>query len=387
MKKLYVLICSFVFAVTYAQQMQEPTYDTNGLWRNIETPTTESAVETTSPSSETFTDVRALSEINSLDGQGYPWISGDALRLYYIVNVSGGSQILYSERADFDSDFTAPVAVMTDLPITPISLWISSDELEVYVCSSSSIIYYLHRNSVSEAFNTPILVTLTGGSAGFFSGISLTPDQNEMYAYTSSPGAIARYVRTDVATFSNTGTLPFGSGIGISPGQLSKDGLHFIASTGVSQSRTLKLISRESTGDLFDGLQAELIGGLDDPNFLSHVQASVSNNMEWIAFIRNTDDTWNSNRLYIARNAALSVIGTDRENQQIAIYPNPSNGIIHFNWNHTADATLEIFNSIGQIILKQSMSDRVDLTQFQAGIYCVKITAPDFSETKKIILE
>jgi hypothetical protein len=69
------------------------------------------------------------------------------------------------------------------------------------------------------------------------------------------------------------------------------------------------------------------------------------------------------------------------------MYPNPSSGEIHFKWNTKTDATLEIFNNLGQLILQKPMPDYINLTRYESGIYFAKITAAGFSETKKIILK
>lgn len=73
-------------------------------------------------------------------------------------------------------------------------------------------------------------------------------------------------------------------------------------------------------------------------------------------------------------------------NQSVAMYPNPTTGIIHFDSDQPINATLEIFNNLGQRMLSQPMPDRIDLTHYGSGIYLAKITTPDFSETKKIIV-
>jgi hypothetical protein len=391
MGKFYFVICllsaSGAFSQNFSKSVDSYRIKANGM-PIADAVNIVSAVETiASTTSESFTDLRALTEINTATGDAYPWISGDGLRLYYINGSGIENTIKFTQRPDTNSNFTIPA----DIPFTagvPISIWLSQDELDAYVCVDplAAGLYHMHRESVGESFGIPVLQTLSGITTTFLSSVSLTPDHNEMYVFTSVSG-YQRLVRTSPTSFQASGTVNFAAGNYAGPGQLSKDGLDFFASSGPAGAITIKLLSRADTADAFDGTNAELITGINDVTAEVNSAPSVSDDNEWIAFVRSPDDYYETNDLYIARNANLSLTGTPAQNHKIEMYPNPSNGEIHFKWNTKTHATLEIFNNLGQLILQKPMPDYINLTRYESGIYFAKITASGFSETKKIILK
>ncbi len=78
----------------------------------------------------------------------------------------------------------------------------------------------------------------------------------------------------------------------------------------------------------------------------------------------------------------------EKENN-INIYPNPSNGIFNINLENT-DNTIEIYNINGQLILSQKANDSnttIDLSSQAKGVYFVKITSEQNVYNNKIIIK
>ncbi len=79
------------------------------------------------------------------------------------------------------------------------------------------------------------------------------------------------------------------------------------------------------------------------------------------------------------------------EAQQFFIYPNPSKNIFNIECDCAGDKnSIEIYNSLGQLIFEQkaiSPSFKVDLSEYSAGLYSLKIKAGNETVVKRIIKE
>lgn len=65
--------------------------------------------------------------------------------------------------------------------------------------------------------------------------------------------------------------------------------------------------------------------------------------------------------------------------KQILIYPNPSNGVFNIDFSelHYNEINLQVFDSFGQQIIKESIKQfnsiaTIDLTSFPSGTYLIK---------------
>ena len=70
------------------------------------------------------------------------------------------------------------------------------------------------------------------------------------------------------------------------------------------------------------------------------------------------------------------VTGSDKE---MLVYPNPSNGIVHF--KGMENALVEVMDASGRILVKSASINQLNLTPFDTGIYIIKFT----SEKGKVI--
>lgn len=83
--------------------------------------------------------------------------------------------------------------------------------------------------------------------------------------------------------------------------------------------------------------------------------------------------------------APLSNASFDVESN-IDLYPNPANHFITLSGNSIANATVRIFNNLGQLMLMQKNQNPIltlEVASFRTGIYFVEVTQNGFSRTLK----
>ncbi len=71
------------------------------------------------------------------------------------------------------------------------------------------------------------------------------------------------------------------------------------------------------------------------------------------------------------------------------IYPNPSNGLYTVNMNTAAKTTVEVYNVIGEVVFSTQLINNtalVDLTNYSAGVYSMKVISENTTIVKQIVL-
>ncbi len=87
----------------------------------------------------------------------------------------------------------------------------------------------------------------------------------------------------------------------------------------------------------------------------------------------------------------FSVLSIDKVENSLSldVFPNPTAGIIYLKSTDPIDATIEIFDESGRVVLneiKQNIQQtQIDLTAFSRGIYTVKVSGTTSTQTIKII--
>lgn len=84
---------------------------------------------------------------------------------------------------------------------------------------------------------------------------------------------------------------------------------------------------------------------------------------------------------------SLNVYETEADTEKVSIYPNPSDGKIMIESNNISQ--IEIFNVIGQSLATISVDAdfcEIDMSDFNEGLYFVKIKTADETITRKVIL-
>lgn len=89
-------------------------------------------------------------------------------------------------------------------------------------------------------------------------------------------------------------------------------------------------------------------------------------------------------------NGTLSTSSEQFQNS-LSIYPNPSSNIFNIEWNTNETATIDVYNYLGKLIVREKISQAdqysLNLNGHARGLYLVKIAAGNKQATKKIVLE
>ncbi len=100
-----------------------------------------------------------------------------------------------------------------------------------------------------------------------------------------------------------------------------------------------------------------------------------------------TDDDTNLNGIadYLELNVTLNTV--DLLHNKFNVYPNPANTFINIKSNSLIN-TIEIYNSIGQLLISETNKTKIDLSKFASGLLIIKIKDINGQiENKKIIKE
>jgi len=102
--------------------------------------------------------------------------------------------------------------------------------------------------------------------------------------------------------------------------------------------------------------------------------------------------TFCSQEGYIDYSGCTSTGGTNSYNQLIkfTLFPNPTNEIFTIDIGKFEDATIEIYNLSGQLVLQKIFVDnttQVTLTNYPKGLYLVKIITVNKVSVEKIVYQ
>ncbi|MBI3510185.1 MAG: T9SS type A sorting domain-containing protein [Bacteroidetes bacterium] len=105
----------------------------------------------------------------------------------------------------------------------------------------------------------------------------------------------------------------------------------------------------------------------------------------------NEDSTIGYADIFIGKLDVMTGMSTMSETKNIFLYPNPSNGIFTIRNNFSETFELQIFNSLGQEILrKENLNENnfeIDLGSEANGIYFMKVMSDENIYSEKIIIE
>ena len=86
-------------------------------------------------------------------------------------------------------------------------------------------------------------------------------------------------------------------------------------------------------------------------------------------------------------NCSLDIYETEVDSEKVSIYPNPSDGMINISARNISE--VRIYNMVGQEV-ETFVTDEnqciIDMSDYNDGVYFVKINTEDEIITKKIIL-
>jgi ELWxxDGT repeat protein len=147
------------------------------------------------------------------------------------------------------------------------------------------------------------MISLTGApSYSSIKGASLNNFQDVLFVTLfSTSNIIVEFSRTSATSFAYVRTLSLPPGYEPRIGQLSKDELTFFFGAKYNNfDPLLSQLTRTSTTLPFDVNTFQQIQGINDFNS-SNNQPSMSNNLDWVVFVRNDTNLWAANNLYIAQ--------------------------------------------------------------------------------------
>jgi len=153
--------------------------------------------------------------------EAYPWISADALRMYFTKN----NEIYTSERNGRYEEFGKPRKVDMEKNNNYNNAWLTNDELTMYCTNSSTILVFDRTDQYSRfvyrsSFNVKEYID------GFISAACFTPDMQTMMVYNSSKIQQLVFFNMSpdgkrVLSLRKKLTVPFGK---MAVGQITKDG-------------------------------------------------------------------------------------------------------------------------------------------------------------------
>ncbi|MGC4103928.1 T9SS type A sorting domain-containing protein [Ferruginibacter sp.] len=176
--------------------------------------------------------------INTKSCDAYPWLSADALRIYYTSNRDGGhGNIYYTERTSVDQPFPPSNKLFPDLENKYYAVSLTNDELTMILTLEGYTIYISERKSKKDAFSKPRPIDELQDNNQYAPGIS--PDGKELMVITDGSkkasvgwkGKITDwYERNAAGVFVKKGSLQVPEGMVPGPGQFGKDGLTYYCS-------------------------------------------------------------------------------------------------------------------------------------------------------------
>ena len=120
--------------------------------------------------------------------------------------------------------------------------------------------------------------------------------------------------------------------------------------------------------------------GLESNTIIDYVKVKWLSGIEDIIYDVNVNQTLN-----IVEGETLSV--QEIEANKFSLFPNPTNSIINLKATETIKK-IEIFNGLGQRVLSRTTSnlqEHIDISNYENGVYYIKIYSHSSNQTSKII--
>lgn len=119
---------------------------------------------------ETFSETEPIRGVNTDDGpEAYPYLSPDALNLYY----TSDTEIYVASRSSVNEPFGEAEKLNLNLEEVGgvISCWFTNDQRDIYIVANS--LYKASRNSSGQPFSVPYQYTNDFDDLEFFSGFCM----------------------------------------------------------------------------------------------------------------------------------------------------------------------------------------------------------------------
>jgi len=396
MKKIFIIllvfiICSLTVKAQVNLQSNKVSFDldgndyTSGFVTEKNYPTKISSLE----SLISGDSIRSLSEINTDTlGCGYPFISDDALRLYFTKSVSTiSNQNLYVvSRMNTLLPFNNRQLVSSNFSSGSIGCWLTNNELEIFFRRNDSI-FYSTRNSITNPFSNPIPLNLSSYK-GNIQGISLTQDKQELYLFKSvdiKHSYVLRFISSSSSSYTLLDTLKTPIGMIARVGQLSKNGLKYYVGLKDTTSNISKIYqySRNNLSEKFSN-PIVLDNGINN-TALTNSQPTVTLDETIIVWIKNNNGLWGGNSFYMSiKNPSTKI--SEISNAIISIYTDISKRILFMNGLTETDQ-ISIYELSGRLAYNNTSTNnkQIDISKFQNGVYIIKIKTTMGTITRRFI--
>ncbi|HPF11555.1 MAG TPA: T9SS type A sorting domain-containing protein [Flavobacteriaceae bacterium] len=81
-------------------------------------------------------------------------------------------------------------------------------------------------------------------------------------------------------------------------------------------------------------------------------------------------------------------LGTERfQSNQFSIYPNPARDYVNITSVNSGEKQVQIFDVLGKQVMNQTVTNGLNISKLNSGIYLVKISQGNTSETKKLVVK
>ncbi|TAF75849.1 MAG: gliding motility-associated C-terminal domain-containing protein [Bacteroidetes bacterium] len=345
-----------------------------------------------------FNTVRALDEINvSNRADAHPWLSDDALRLYYskgITNSLTNTAIYYTSRLSIESNFGIPIPIIEPNTLTSTAImcpFLTDNELTLFYidfnCRSGNLfgcLFSSKRNNSSQNFSNPQLVSILGLN-GRILGASFTTNLENLiiciFNNQTSNTAICSKITDNVYTLS--GFAYKSKSLDPLLGQVSKDGLNYYFSVNDPDSlynksdSFLTVSKRNNLSENFTEIYYIDDTLLNKKDVFSY-QPSVTSNESVMVFARSTNNSWLGNDLYIAYNstangqylASVSVVGLSVVSiggiatYSAVVLPLQNSSNAGINWSVGPPELASISGTTGQLVALSAGVATVTATAF-----------------------
>ena len=231
--------------------------------------------------------------------------------------------------------------------------------------------------SVTVTISARISVSASASATNICSGESvvLTGGGATSYSWTGGVTDGIAFIPSGTTTYTVTGTS----------GSCTNTATQVItvnASVNVGVTQVANVLTASSTTATYQWIDCNnsfaLIPSETNQSFTPAIDGSY-------AVIVNEAGCVDTSACYLIMTTAITIL--DKIN--LEVYPNPTNGIIYFNLENSSSAKIEIYNSLGQLIISKEVTsnqNHVDFSNQENGIYMVKIIVGDKIKMKSVAL-
>ncbi|MCB9184312.1 MAG: T9SS type A sorting domain-containing protein [Flavobacteriales bacterium] len=326
---------------------------------------------------------QAISAVNTeTGGEGYPWLSGDGLRMYYAGRVAPDIRILYTERMDLSSAWSTPIDPLPLESGETSGAWLSADELTIWFTTASNQVRRAQRMSTADPFGAAVTLAITGAS-GTLRCPSLTPNETEMILWRTN--ACITLQRTGQDSYSYVGPLDVLGTSNATTCRLSADGLYAYFSASYNNVQRPHRMHRASLGEAFTDL--EYLSGADFDPAYKWLQPHVNDDATVLMVVRSVS-LWPDNDIYETRGSTAAGIGALWADVPV-IGPVPTNDMLTIRLPKTHGlVNLRLFDSLGNEVLRTRVNDNmpVDVSVLASGSYLAEIQSAGSRHVSRVVI-